>query len=291
MSQPRWSLFVSLGVHAAIILAGLIVLPKATKFKVEERDIIPVELITGISEQSQRQATKKDAPAPKPEQKPAPPKVEEKPKAKPQPKAAKEPTPAPPQPTEPPPPDPKDMQKLVEDTTPAPKPEKKPAPPKPTQKPKPPQKKPAPKKELNVDELAALLNKIPDAEPQADANPLDGTPAQGALDYLKGADASNSADLVDYLASATSQCWNPPTGVMEAQDLVISIRIDFAQDGSVQGTPEVMNGSANPLFGVAAAAAVRAVMRCAPYDKLPPARYDEWRTTTFNFNPALMFAP
>ena len=289
MSQPRWSIIVSLSVHAAIVVAGLVALPNATKFEVENRDIIPVELITEVTETSQRQAVKKDAPPPKPEQKIAPPKVEEKPKPKPQPKAAKEPTPAPRQPAEPAPPDPKDMQKLVEDTT--PKPAQKPPPPKPQAKPKPPQKKPAPKKELNVDELAALLNKIPDQEPRQDPNEVDGIPLQGLMDALNGADAGNSADLIDYLASATSQCWNPPTGVMEAQDLVISIKIDFAQDGSVQGTPEVLNSSASPLFGVAAAAAVRAVMRCAPYDKLPPARYNEWRTTTFNFNPAQMFAP
>lgn len=289
MRRPDWSLGLSLTIHAVIVVSALVALPHAQKFEVDDRETIPVELITEIKDNSTRQAVSPDAPPPKPDDKIAPPKVEEKPKAQPEPKAANEPTPqeepTPPK-QEPPPPDDAALKELIKEKAPEPKP----APPKPKPpKPKPVQKKP--KKELNVDELAALLNKIPDAAPQQQPSDVNGTPAQGPVKSLVGADAANSADLVDYLNSATSQCWNPPTGVQEAQDLVVSIRIQFAQDGSVTGTPEIMNSSGNPLFGVAASAAVRAIMRCSPYSKLPPARYEEWRETVFNFNPANMFVP
>ena len=188
-----------------------------------------------------------------------------------------------PVPDEPAPPKPVEVEKKAEETPP-------PDPPPPKPKPKP--KKPKPEKpKLNVDELAALLNKIPDEAPKVEPSETDGVPTQGEIEQLLGNDAANSADLIDYLSQATSKCWSPPTGVAEAQDLVISVKINFAEDGSVTGTPEVMNNSPNPLFGVAAAAAVRAVLICAPYDKLPRDRYEEWRVTQINFNPANMFAP
>ena len=263
--------------------------PQATLPPVEERDPISVEIVE-IAETSTRVATAPDAPK-EPETPPAPPKEEPVPE-KPKPQAAVEPEPLPepepvvepaPVPDEPAPPKPVEVEKKAEETPP-------PAPPPPKPKPKP--KKPKPEKpKLNVDELAALLNKIPDEAPKVEPSETDGVPTQGEIEQLLGNDAANSADLIDYLSQATSKCWSPPTGVAEAQDLVITVKINFAEDGSVTGTPEVMNNSPNPLFGVAAAAAVRAVLICAPYDKLPRDRYEEWRVTQINFNPANMFAP
>ncbi|MDP4823248.1 MAG: hypothetical protein NWR47_04795 [Aestuariivirgaceae bacterium] len=290
MRRPDWSLTVSLLVHAGILISAVVALPQAKLPPVEERDPISVEIVE-ITDTSTRVATKPDAPK-VPEAPPAPPKAEPAPKPKKQ--AAVEPEPEPePVPTEPAPPDEKKLEELVKkaEEAPAPKPEPpKPAPPKPRPKPKPKPKAPE-KPKLNVDELAALLNKIPDEPPPVEESQTDGVPSLGDIEQLLGRDAANSADLVDYLSQATSRCWSPPTGVAEAQDLVISVKIAFGQDGSVTGTPQVMNSSANPLFNVAAAAAVRAVLICAPYEKLPRDRYEEWRETQINFNPANMFAP
>ena len=291
MRRPVWSLTTSLLIHAGLLVAAVVVLPQATLPPVEERDPISVEIVE-VTDTSTRVATKPDAPK-EPETPPAPPKEEPVPE-KPKPQAAVEPEPLPepepvvepaPVPDEPAPPKPEVVEKKAEETPPPP------APPPPNPKPRP---KPKPKPEkpkLNVDELAALLNKIPDEPPPVEPSQTDGVPTQGDIEQLLGNDAANSADLIDYLSQATSKCWSPPTGVAEAQDLVISVKINFAEDGSVTGTPEVMNNSPNPLFGVAAAAAVRAVLICAPYDKLPRDRYEEWRETQINFNPAKMFAP
>jgi hypothetical protein len=53
--------------------------------------------------------------------------------------------------------------------------------------------------------------------------------------------------------------------------------------------PEVLNGSADPLFATTAQSAVSAVMECKPYDFFPPDRYDLWKDNTVNFNPNMMF--
>ena len=71
----RVSLPISFLAHAAILLAAVIVLPSVDGYKVPEQPSIPVDIVD-ITDLSQRAATLKDAPARKPDVKPAPPKVE-----------------------------------------------------------------------------------------------------------------------------------------------------------------------------------------------------------------------
>src|SRR5687767_15223447 len=80
----RYSIAISITVHAAILLAAVVALPAPDKYKVEDQESIPVDIVS-IEELSQRKATVK-APAKKEVAKPAPPKVEvkeEKPEQKP----------------------------------------------------------------------------------------------------------------------------------------------------------------------------------------------------------------
>ena len=103
----RKSLITSLILHAAILVAALVVLPDPDKYKVQTQDAIQVD-ISQISDESKRKATAKSAD--KPIEKAAPKKVEEVKKVEPAPKvdekvktAVKEPVAEPP----PPPPAPK----------------------------------------------------------------------------------------------------------------------------------------------------------------------------------------
>ena len=86
----RWSLQVSLAIHAAILLAAVIVLPPPERHKVEMQESIPVDIVS-IEDVSLRQATSKTAPEPKAEEKPAPPPTPPKPEARPEPQPAPEP--------------------------------------------------------------------------------------------------------------------------------------------------------------------------------------------------------
>jgi outer membrane biosynthesis protein TonB len=294
----RVSLAISLAVHAAILLAAVVVLPSPDLFKVEEMDTIPVDIVS-IEDVSKRQATVKAPEAPV--EKPAPPKpvvetkesapkpAEEVKQAAVEPQAEPEPVPEPK--VEPKLPDPKPIEDLIKKMEEKPKEQPKTAEaPKVKPKPKPekPKKKLAP---LDVDKVAALLNKIDDdrtAPPKKKEET--GTPLQGQFDFASGSDEKMAANEIDWLRRKIEECWNPPVGVQEAQNLVVQLQIELDQGGNVIGTPQIANTSSHPLFEVAANSAVRAVMRCQPYDRLPPQKYESWRSIILNFDPRQMFS-
>lgn len=295
----RYSLAISIAVHAAILLAAVIVLPAPDLFKVEDLESIPVDIVS-IEELSQRKATvkaaeKKPAPTPAPpkpvveEKKPEPKLSEEVKKAALEPKAEPEPVAEPLEKQ----PDPKPLEELIKETEKAePKKDVKKAeapPVKPKPKPEKPKKKE--KKELDVDKVAALLNKIDEerASP-AKIEDLSGIPEQGDFDLASGEDAKISANEIDWLRRKIRDCWNPPVGVMEAHGLQVHVQIELDQSGGVLGQPAVVNHSMHPLFDVAASSAVRAILRCQPYDRLPIAKYEAWRSIIFNFDPLEMFS-
>ncbi len=70
----------------------------------------------------------------------------------------------------------------------------------------------------------------------------------------------------------------------------VHVQIELDQSGAVLGQPAVVNQSTHPLFDVAASSAVRAVLRCQPYDRLPIEKYKSWRSIIFNFDPQEMFS-
>ncbi|MGF7162198.1 outer membrane biosynthesis protein TonB [Rhodoligotrophos appendicifer] len=310
----RWSITTSFLLHVALLMACVIALPSAEEFHPETPPAVPVELLT-LSDLSKRMAVQKDAEE-KPEEKAAPPKPpEEVKKAKPKPEPAPEPTEAAKAPAPEPEPEPKPVEQATaepmpqpSEPTPAPEqavpdakpepdkvPEKKaetPPPPKPKAKPKPPAPKVAekkPQRDFNPDDIAALLNKIPDAQSAAADTPVEtGAPKRAERTAMIGSDSAITADERDWLRSQIEKCWNPPVGVSDAQNLIVKLRIAFNMDGSVVGYPEIMNSGGSPLFQVAADSAVRAVMRCAPY-QMPQEKYESWRDVILNFDPSHMF--
>ncbi len=309
----RVSLPISFLAHAAILLAAVIVLPSVDSYKVPEQPSIPVDIVD-ITQLSQRAATLKDAPAKKPDVKPAPPKVEKVKETKPAPKpaeevkvAAKEP-PTPQPKVEPKPaeqvqaqPDPSQLAALIKKTEP-PADQPKPDPQKqadtqpvpiPRSKPKPPAdfvKKEKKKPDFNPDEIAALLNKVPEKKAPPKANDVAGTPLKGKFNSLAGSDAQLSADMVDWLRQQVERCWAPPTGVREAQNLLVKVHFALGQDGSILQGPEVLNPGSDSLTQAAEASAVRAVLMCAPYRGLPLDKYDIWKDVVLNFDPSRMLA-
>lgn len=295
----RYSLPVSLSVHAAILLAAVIVLPSPDQYEVVEPPSIPVDIVS-IEDISQRQATVK-APEPKPVVKPAPPRIEAKEEPIPEPKPAEEVAkaqleasaePAPP-PAETKPPDAKELEKLIAESEPVEPVEEKKQTEAPVVKPRPrprtPEKKN--KRQLDVEKVAALLNKIDEQQTSPpEMQKETGTPQQGSFDLASGSDARMSADELDWLKQKIRECWNPPVGVTEAQNLQVHVQIELDQAGSVSGAPQVVNRQPHPLFEVAASSAVRAVLRCQPYDRLPPEKYESWHSIILNFDPREMFA-
>lgn len=268
----RFGVVVSLLLHACAVGLAFISLPAFLRTKVVEAPVIPIELIEE-AELAEKTSVPAAAPKPKPkaEKPPDLPKPEEiKPKPAPKVEPEKKPEPQP-----------------------VPEPEaKKPEPVKPKPKPV---EKPKPKAEdLDLDALSALVDKSrkPEVASESDSEAvLEADRAREAI----GAGDRLTASEIDKMRAAVSRCWNASAiiGAPEPEKLVVEIDIDLNRDGSLSGRPRVVNAleislSGNRFWKVAEQNAVRAVELCAPYDFFDPARYQEWKAFTLNFDPSLM---
>lgn len=304
MKRP---LAISLGCHAALILAALLIVPAPPPFKVKEPAPIVVD-ISNIGDKVQQMATTKtdvaetkEPPAPK-ETKvvkdvPPAPKVADKVNT-----AAREPVKPPPEKLPDPKPDTKaldqmlkddaakqadlqqkadekqalaDAQKLAEDKRKAE--DKKKADDK---------KKVDEKKKKLAEALAqsqAMLNKIA-GDASAPAKPTDkkGMPKHGDKEAA-GTDAAVTATIVSALVSKIKGCFTIPPA---AREVNVSVPIHFLlnTDGSVNGTPQIVQDSTDPVFQATARAAISAIVECQTYD-LPVDQYDQWKDNVLDFNP------
>lgn len=95
------------------------------------------------------------------------------------------------------------------------------------------------------------------------------------------------AQLVGIIQDQLLKCWNVPIALANAKGQVVpSVRMKLNTDGSLAGTPGVINSSSDPLFRVAADSALTATRRCAPL-RIPAqfaSYYDDWRDVVVNFD-------
>ncbi len=302
----RVALSVSTVGHAAILAWGMIAMPNVDPYESTPQPPLPIDLVS-ITEFTQITAGTRDGDK---EIEPAPPKpVEEakpveQPKPDPKPKAEAKVAPAPAPEPEPvplrtaalpqddPEPAPTPDPEPVEQAEPEPEPEPTPQPlanaPVPKVKPKAPARpKPAAqaaqkkKSDFDADKIAALLNKVPDSGGGSSSDVGSDTPSYGAA---SGTQSALSVSEIDALRAQITRCWNPPVGVVNAEQMVVRIGMDLNQDGTLASPPTLLNGSSDPIFTVAAEAAIRAVNRCQPY-YLPPEKYSSWQTIHMSFDP------
>ncbi|HEY4133850.1 MAG TPA: energy transducer TonB [Alphaproteobacteria bacterium] len=241
-------------------------------------------------------ATRPTPEPPKPvEAKPTPPTPAPTP---PPPQVAKaEPTPPAPKPPEPKP-EPKPEVKPDPVPAPVPKPEvKKPDPPKetpkqvatatPPKKPDPP-KKPEPPKD---DPIASILKNLAPAKPQP-TQPTNTLPKQQQAAAQPFAPPSLDQQVTrsetDAARDQIMPCWNAPVGARDAGDLIVQIRAEMAQDGTVlRASITSTSRMGDPVYRAAAESALRAVINneCHKPLKLPPEKYNQWKTLDLYFDP------
>ena len=305
--MPRGGIIASAAMHIGIFVLIIVGLPSLFRPQIPDDQPIAVELVTIAAE---THATKLNpnmpranakpvtptnaAPAPIPVQKPEPP----------------PPTPAAPPSATPPPPAPSASTEQQPDKTPPPPPPPKPveaqAPPPPPPKPEPkkadaktkaPQPTPTDQKpDTNKADAAAfdsLLKNLtktapvpnPDAKPQrtqvAAAAPPSSQPRAPLGSQL-------TASEIDLVREQLSRCWNINAGARDAKDLVVEIRAQVQQDGTVTRADIVDAGRAasDPLFRAAAESARRTFFNpnCTPL-KLPPEKYATWKDLVVDFSP------
>lgn len=225
----------------------------------------------------------KPKPEPKPVAKPKPPvKKVEKPKPKPEPKKEPEVAALPkPEVKKAPPPKPEPKPKAAQ---PAPQPRVKA---KPVPKPR---AKTRPRKRMSLAQLLESVNKL---KPRAKTGKRE-RETQTARRGSPRNDASRKLSMseLDALKRQIERCWNFPAGARNAQDLVVEIKVLVNRDRTVRQAliVDTARMRRDPFYRSAAESARRAVLnpRCSPL-KLPPAKYDLWRSMTLRFDPREAF--
>lgn len=245
---------VSLALHGALVAAFLFTWQHKLDITDESPPVVPVDLIT-VGDKTNVEAIEKPTPPPKQE--------------------------TPPPPTEIPKPAPEQAE-AAPDIAPTKTVLPKEAPTPPTIAPR---VRPQPPPDKSFDNLLNQLT-APD-KPSTKAKLGDRT-VKGV-----GMQTGMTMDLVDAIRNQMSNCWTPPSGAPNPQDLVVDFDLVLNQDGSIAQPPQLSAQSAmaaarNPYTRAAAEAARRAIYTCAPY-KLPSDRYSQWREIDpFHFDPRQM---
>lgn len=221
-----------------------------------------------------------------------------------EPKTAEQPPPPPPEPPAPPEPEPEVV------ALPEPEPE-----PEPAAEPEPeavktvslpeevkrPRGKPKPKPK--PDPFADVLKSVEEMERKrqtrepddAETTPPDIDPVEQALAQANTPFSDSiplSMSEIDNIRYQIQRNWSLPAGARDAQNMVVTLRIQLNPDGTVTAV-SVLNESrmrSDPFFRAMAESTVRAVLKTDRIKNLSPEKYDLWRDMRINFDPREMFS-
>jgi hypothetical protein len=246
--------------HGLIISGALFTFSHRLDIVDESAPVVPVDLVT-LSNKTNVRAMVREQPkiAPEVKPQPAPPTPDQ--------------TQAPPQEDSeaPPPPDQAASEPVVARPPPLPMPKVKP--------------QEAPKddrKQFDVDNVLALLNKVSPTASRSNARTGNRT-VQGIGDQT-----AMTEDLTAMLNSEISRCYSPPVGVPHPENMITDFDVFLNPDGTVARSTQLLALSDDPYAKAAADAARRAIYTCQPY-KLPADRYSQWREINpLHFDPRKM---
>lgn len=284
---PGNSLWISLALHAAIVIFAIVGLPHMTRPIPPVDTPVPVEIIT-VGEITTTNKPPVEAPKPKeppPEEKPLQREEIKKPPAPPKVDAVKPPVtkPKPPEPPKEqpkaetpkpavPPPDAQKLEKPLEETPPLP-----PIPPQPEQ-------------DNTQEDFDSLLRNLQDSAPTVDESlpVVDEVVAPPIPSPIGDFSKQLLVSEADALRQQLSQCWSIQAGARYAEDLVVEVRLTVNRDRTVQNAviQDRWRYNQDPAFRAAADSAVRAVLSpmCTPL-RLPPEKYEGWKDIIVSFDP------
>jgi hypothetical protein len=130
-----------------------------------------------------------------------------------------------------------------------------------------------------TEQIAALIDRTNTGTAQAPSQ------APATLGVATGsADAKMTQSEIDALRAQIEECWVIPTGWTHPREVSVTVRFGLNVNGTVNGSPEVVEFPASQYGQVAADNAIRAVLQCGPYS-LPAEKYKQWSVVQLRFTP------
>ncbi len=144
------------------------------------------------------------------------------------------------------------------------------------------------KKEIiDTNQIAALIDKA--KEESAKVEKIDNKLTQSSVKDSFAAGLSLSEE--DALRAQIFGCWTVPLGLPYDDDLLVRIKLELKQDGTINKSEildhERMNKPDQTFYKVLAESALRAVRICQPL-RVPQTGYEKWKNIQLNFNPTEM---
>ena len=141
------------------------------------------------------------------------------------------------------------------------------------------------KKEIvDTNQIAALIDKAKEEEAIKKKKTDKITQSSKKNSFATGLTLSQE----DALRAQIFGCWSVPLGLPYDEDLLVRIKLQLKQDGTIMKSEildhQRMNMPGQKFYKVLAESALRAVRLCQPL-KVPPTGYDKWKNLQLNFNP------
>ena len=90
------------------------------------------------------------------------------------------------------------------------------------------------------------------------------------------------------LFGLVSQCWKPPAGVTPATRDYAVLRILHKPDGSLAGSPVLVEDTSTIFRPALANSAIQAITTCQPFTMLKPEHYEQWKDLELKFDPHVL---
>ena len=144
------------------------------------------------------------------------------------------------------------------------------------------------KKEIiDTNQIAALIDKAKKESAKVEKKTNKLTQSSVKNSFASGLTLSEE----DALRAQIFGCWTVPLGLPYDDDLLVRIKLELKQDGTISKSEildhERMNRPGQKFYKVLAESALRAVRICQPL-RVPQTGFEKWKNIQLNFDPTEM---
>jgi hypothetical protein len=140
---------------------------------------------------------------------------------------------------------------------------------------------------IDTNQIAALIDKAKEESAKIKKNDDKLTQSSEKNSFAQGLTLSEE----DALRAQIFGCWTVPLGLPYDDDLLVRIKLELKQDGTISRSEildhERMNRPGQKFYKILAESALRAVRICQPL-RVPQTGYEKWKNIQLNFNPTEM---